>query len=74
MGSVHKWGVALGSSLGLKVLAERVETTEQARILIEMGCEEAQGFLYSRPLPPEGVVRWFGTDVEELGQGLEARR
>jgi EAL domain-containing protein (putative c-di-GMP-specific phosphodiesterase class I) len=71
--SIAEAVLALGSSLGLKVLAEGVETAEQARILIEMGCEEAQGFLYSRPLSPEGVARWFATDVDDSRGSLEAR-
>jgi EAL domain-containing protein (putative c-di-GMP-specific phosphodiesterase class I) len=45
--------VNMGHALGLKVLAEGVETEEQARILREQGCDEVQGFLYSRPVPAE---------------------
>jgi diguanylate cyclase (GGDEF)-like protein len=55
---------ALGRSLGLRVLAEGVETEEQASILVEMGCEEAQGFLYSRPLTPDGIERWFADHAQ----------
>jgi diguanylate cyclase (GGDEF)-like protein len=42
--------VAMGHALDLKVLAEGVETEEQARVLREQGCDEVQGFLYSRPV------------------------
>lgn len=38
-------------SLGLLVLAEGVETEEQAKHLQELGCEYLQGYYYSRPLP-----------------------
>lgn len=41
---------ALGSALGVRVVAEGVETREQALALRSMGCHEAQGFLLSRPL------------------------
>lgn len=42
--------VAMGHSLGLKVLAEGVETEQQAAKLIEYGYDHAQGFLYARPM------------------------
>lgn len=41
---------ALGQSLGLDVIAEGVETSEQARIARDAGCSHEQGYLYSRPV------------------------
>ena len=43
--------IALGSAMGLTVIAECVETPEQAAQLKSMGCEWAQGFYFSPPLP-----------------------
>ena len=43
--------MALGRILDLTITAEGVETAEQARILREAGCDQAQGFLFARPLP-----------------------
>jgi diguanylate cyclase (GGDEF)-like protein/PAS domain S-box-containing protein len=52
--------IQLGRSLRLQVVAEGVETVEQARFLAARDCELAQGFLYSRPLAPEALAAWLG--------------
>jgi predicted signal transduction protein with EAL and GGDEF domain len=48
--------VSLGRSLNLKVVAEGVETEEQADALRELACEEMQGYLYSKPLSSEALA------------------
>jgi diguanylate cyclase (GGDEF)-like protein/PAS domain S-box-containing protein len=45
--------VVMSHKLGFKVIAEGVETEGQKRILEEMGCDYAQGYLFSRPVPAE---------------------
>ncbi|MEW5743837.1 MAG: EAL domain-containing protein [Nitrospirota bacterium] len=45
--------VAMGSGLGLKAVAEGVETIDQLMLLQKNGCDEVQGFYFSRPLPPD---------------------
>jgi diguanylate cyclase (GGDEF)-like protein len=45
----------MGSSLGLRTVAEGVETAEQMMVLREEGCDEAQGFLLGRPIPAEEI-------------------
>jgi len=48
--------VGLGRRLRLSVLAEGVEDEAQRDALREIGCDEAQGYLYAKPLPPEELV------------------
>jgi len=45
--------IGMGGNLGLRVIAEGVETAEQARFLLQEGCEQAQGYYYDKPLAPE---------------------
>lgn len=47
--------VTMGHALGLRVLAEGVETSRQREVLTGMGCDFAQGFLFARPLSPEDL-------------------
>lgn len=50
---IAKTVVALGHSLGLKVIAEGVETAQQRDMLLDMGCDAFQGYHFGRPLPAE---------------------
>ncbi len=47
--------IALGHSLGLRVIAEGVETEAQAALLKNYDCEEMQGYLFSKPLPAQDI-------------------
>ncbi len=47
--------ISMAQSLGLKVVAEGVETSAQLSFLCEQGCQEMQGFFFSKPLPSEKV-------------------
>lgn len=48
--------VAMGRALGLTVIAEGVENQQQLNYLRRIGCREAQGYLYSRPVNPTSLV------------------
>ena len=49
----------MAASLGLKSVAEIVETPEAAQDLQRMGCNYAQGFLYCKPVEAELAFQWF---------------
>jgi diguanylate cyclase (GGDEF)-like protein/PAS domain S-box-containing protein len=52
--------VSMSRSLGISVTAEGVETAEQLEALRRLGCEHAQGYLASRPVPPAEVAGLIG--------------
>lgn len=51
--------LALGQALKLRVVAEGVETHRQAELLQSLGCANAQGYLFSRPLPAREIEDWL---------------
>lgn len=55
-------GIILGHGLGMKVVAEGVESADQVELLREMECDDIQGFYYSRPLPKDEFIKKLGTD------------
>jgi len=63
--------IALGHSLGLRVIAEGVETAAQAQFLLDEGCQEAQGYYYSRPVPAAEIADLVrGNDLAHSAPGL----
>ncbi|RTR34986.1 sensor domain-containing protein [Shewanella atlantica] len=57
--AIAKAVIALGHALNLQVVAEGVETELQADFLRESGCDEVQGYLYSRPQLPEDLQKFL---------------
>lgn len=49
--------IGLGETLGMKVIAEGIENTVQRDFLLDHGCVQGQGYLFSRPLPAEEVEK-----------------
>ena len=48
--------ISMISDLGMSVLAEGVETEEQAKWLTELGCDSLQGFYFSKPMPKKEFI------------------
>ena len=55
--------VKLAHSLGLKVVAEGVETSGQRDVLKALNCDELQGYLFARPMPPTVMSQW-ASDID----------
>ena len=51
--------IVMAHKLGLKVIAEGVETKQQRDILLQTDCDYVQGYLYSRPVPPDAFEKWL---------------
>ena len=58
--------IKLAHDLGHRVVAEGVETPEVMRVLERVACDEAQGYLYARPMPPQAFAQWFAERREEV--------
>jgi diguanylate cyclase (GGDEF)-like protein len=70
--------IRLAHELGLSVVAEGVETQAQRDFLLELGCDELQGFLLARPMPADQLRAWAqgrqpeaAADVSPSVQGLD---
>ena len=57
--------IALAHSLGLRVIAEGVETAEELAFLGAHHCEEVQGYYFSRPVPPDQFADLLRTGIPE---------
>ncbi len=55
--------IALARALGLRVIAEGVETLRQMEVLHRLGCSLMQGFLFSKALPADELERWIAQTV-----------
>jgi EAL domain-containing protein (putative c-di-GMP-specific phosphodiesterase class I)/AmiR/NasT family two-component response regulator len=63
---VLKSALDLGQSLGVATVAEGVETVEDWKLLRDLGCDMAQGYLLAKPMPAEQLVGWMKQDRRRL--------
>ena len=65
--------IDLAHALGMRVVAEGVETVPQQTMLLRMGCDELQGYLYARPMPAAQLPEWMaGASVPWRDPGFRA--
>ena len=66
--------IAIGERLGLEVVAEGIERSEQILALRDLGCELGQGFLFARPMPQVDLVHYLDDDEDDgLGALADGR-
>src|SRR6185437_418986 len=63
--------VAMATNLGLVTIAEGVETEAERKFLLQVGCAEGQGYLYSHPSPPGEIVRVLRSRQQRAEPRLE---
>jgi EAL domain-containing protein (putative c-di-GMP-specific phosphodiesterase class I) len=61
--------ISMAHGLGINVIAEGIETPEQASMLIANGCDSMQGYLVSRPVPAAEVVGWLANHCQQKEDG-----
>ncbi len=66
--------IVMAHALGIRTVAEGVETQEQLDRLVDLGCDIVQGFLLSRPVPTDRVVGLVAPGGVWAGDGVVARR
>lgn len=75
--AITKAIIAIGKALGLRTIAEGVETAAQEQFLAAHGCDEMQGYLLSKPVPPESVTEMFvpwTSDAPSLDLNIVSRQ
>ncbi len=65
--------VGMAKTLGIHTLTEGVETIEQRKFLVDIGCEAQQGFYYARPLPKEDLIGLIDQSPERLETGEDKK-
>ena len=66
--AIAKATISIGHNMGLKVIAEGVESSDQMEYLKSLGCDEVQGFLLSTPLPEERLIEFLTDRAMDAGK------
>jgi hypothetical protein len=72
--SIVRAVTAMGRSLQMRVVAEGVETDNEVKILLDLDCDEIQGYLIARPMPAGGVGQFLEADGNAVSESMIARR
>lgn len=59
--------IEIGTGLGMEVIAEGVETEEQAEFLMSEGCNHAKGYFYGKPMPANEFEKFWKAWANDRG-------
>ena len=59
--------ISMGHVMGMEITGEGIETSAQLDRLRDLGCDYGQGYLFSRPVPPEKAIEFILTDFSRTG-------
>jgi EAL domain-containing protein (putative c-di-GMP-specific phosphodiesterase class I)/ActR/RegA family two-component response regulator len=66
--------IEIGHELGMKVVAEGIETADQLEFLRKIGCDVGQGYFFSKPLAPRALQAWLGNNRRAAGCELSVEK
>lgn len=69
--AVARATLSIAKDLGMKTVAEGVETTTQRDYLVSSGCDYLQGYLFARPMQAEDLRQWIATYTNQLSEATE---
>ncbi len=61
--------IKLGHSLGMSVICEGIETREEEKLLLELGCHYGQGYFNAKPMPVEDFITFFEKRNADVDSG-----
>jgi len=72
--AIVRSAIELGHNMGLRVVAEGVEDGDSLELLQSMGCDLAQGYFISRPLPADKLEKWLSESSWKSSRAVQAKR
>jgi diguanylate cyclase len=60
--------ITIAHKMGLRVIAEGIETARQFERLLQFGCDLGQGYYFSEPLAPNAALQFIGRQVAAAGR------
>lgn len=59
--------IEFARAMGMRTIAEGIETLRQFEILADLGCDEVQGYYFAKPMEPDSYVKYYNSKMEKIG-------